>query len=383
MNFDYTEEQTLLADSVRKFVEKEYDFESRKKMLKAAGTGSSARVWAQFAEMGLLAMPLPLEYDGFGGGAVDLIGVMEAFGEGLVSEPYVATVILGARTVALAGSAAQKAAILPKVAVGSLKLALAISESKSRYNLDHCETRAVQQGSNYTLNGKKMVVQGAPEADKIIVSARVAGTARDNAGLSLFLVDARAAGVKLDAYRTFDDLSAGDITLTNVQVAGSDVLGEPGRARAVIDEVMDFANAVSCAEAVGAMEYANKATLEYIKTRKQFGQPIGAFQALQHRMVDMTISAIQARSMVYLACTSVNGELGAAERSRRVAAAKIRVADAARHISQEAVQLHGGMGMTEELKVSHTFRRLTMLARRFGDADYYLDRFELGGAGGA
>jgi alkylation response protein AidB-like acyl-CoA dehydrogenase len=375
MNFDYTEEQTLLTDSVRKFVEKEYDFESRKKLLSKAGVGSSAEIWAQFAEMGLLALPLPTEYDGFGGGAVDLIGVMEAFGDALVCEPYVASIILGARTVALAGSGAQKLAILPKVAVGSLKLALAISESKSRYNLDHCETRAVQLGSNYTLNGKKMVVLGAPEADKIIVAARIAGGARDNVGLSLFIVDRNAAGVKLDGYRTFDDLSAGDLTLTNVQVAGSDVLGVPGQARSTIEDVMAFANAVSCAEAVGAMEYANKATLEYLKTRKQFGQPIGAFQALQHRMVDMTISAIQARSMVFLACTSVSGEQSLAERSRRIAAVKIRVADAARHISQEAVQLHGGMGMTEELKISHTFRRLTMLARRFGDADYYLDRF--------
>ena len=375
MNFDYTEEQTLLADSVRKLVEKEYDFESRKKLLKNAGVGSSAHIWSQFAEMGLLAMPLPSEYDGFGGGAVDLIGVMEAFGEGLVCEPYVATVILGARTVALAGNASQKLEILPKVATGNLKLALAISESQSRYNLDHCETRAVQQGGNYTLNGKKMVVLGAPEADKIIVSARIAGGARDSDGVSLFVIDRNAKGIKLDSYRTFDDLSAGDLTMTNVQVPATALLGEPGKARAVIEEIMDFANAVSCAEAVGAMEYANKATLEYIKTRKQFGQPIGAFQALQHRMVDMTISAIQARSMVFLACTSVNGESSPGERSRRVAAAKIRCADAARHISQEAVQLHGGMGMTEELKISHTFRRLTMLARRFGDADYYLDRF--------
>ena len=381
MNFDYTEEQTLLADSVRKLVEKEYDFESRKKLLKNAGVGSSKHIWSQFAEMGLLAMPLPGEYDGFGGGAVDLIGVMEAFGEGLVCEPYVATVILGARTVALAGNAAQKLDILPKVATGSLKLALAVSESKSRYNLDHCETRAVQQGNNYTLNGKKMVVLGAPEAGRIIVSARIAGAARDSDGVSLFLLDSKAAGVKLDSYRTFDDLSAGDVTLNNVQVQAAALLGEPGKARVVIEEVMDFANAVSCAEAVGAMEYANKATLEYLKTRKQFGQPIGAFQALQHRMVDMTISAIQSRSMVFLACTSVNGESSPGERSRRVAAAKIKCADAARHISQEAVQLHGGMGMTEELKISHTFRRLTMLARRFGDADYYLDRFALTDAG--
>jgi alkylation response protein AidB-like acyl-CoA dehydrogenase len=364
MNFDYTEEQTLLAESVRRLVEKEYSFEARKKLL-AGGKGDAASaasnaIWAQFAELGLLSIPLPSAYDGYGGGAVDLIGVMEAFGDGLVTEPYMATVILGARTIAIAGNDAQKRELLPKVSAGKLKLALAIGEQEARYNLAHCEMKATRHGNDWSLSGRKMVVLGAPEADKLIVVARVSGALADAAGLALFLVDRSATGVALTSYRTFDDLSAADITLSNVPI---------------IEEVMDYANAVACAEAVGAMDYANKATLEYIKGRKQFGQPIGSFQALQHRMVDMTISATQARSMVYMACTSVNGEQTPAERGRRIAAVKIKVNDAARHVSQEAIQLHGGMGMTEELKISHTFRRLTMLARRFGDADYHLDRF--------
>ena len=379
MNFDYTEEQTLLAESVRRLVEKQYSFEARKKLLAGSQSGvanpASDAIWAQFAEMGLLSIPLPSAYDGYGGGAVDLIGVMEAIGDGLVTEPYMATVILGARTIAIAGNDAQKRELLPKVSAGKLKLALALGEQEARYNLAYCETKATRQGNDWSLSGRKMVVLGAPEADKLIVVARVSGAVADAAGLALFLVDRSATGVALSSYRTFDDLSAADITLNNVRVAAVGLIGEAGNALPILEEVMDFANAVACAEAVGAMDYANKATLEYIKGRKQFGQPIGSFQALQHRMVDMTISATQARSMVYMACTSVNGEQTPAERGRRIAAVKIKVADAARHVSQEAIQLHGGMGMTEELKISHTFRRLTMLARRFGDADYHLDRF--------
>ncbi len=374
MNFQYTEEQQLLADSVRRYVEKEYDFETRRKRI-AAGEGSNPQVWAAFAEMGLLALPLPAEHGGFGGTAVDLIGVMEAFGEALVIEPYVPTVVLGARLVALAGSDAQKNEILPAVAEGRMKLAFAYSETDARYERAQVAVKATKQGDGWVLSGKKVAVLGAPLADKIIVSARTAGGTSGEAGISLFIVDRAQAGMSLASARTFDDARAADIELREVQVPGAALLGTAGAAFEVIDDVLDFASAVECAQALGAMTYANTATLEYIKTRKQFGVPIGSFQVLQHRMVDMTISAEQSRSMVYLACTSVNGEKPAAERRRVVSAARVRVADACRHVSQEAVQLHGGMGMTEELKVSHTFRLLTLLARRFGDADYHLQRF--------
>ena len=323
MNFDYNEEQQLLADSVRRFLQKDYDFEKRKAILEH---GWSERIWATFAEMGLTGLPLSPDYGGFGGGAVDLMSVMEAFGEALVVEPYLPT-MLAALAVARGGNEKQKKEILPLVAQGKLRLALA--------------------------TGPRGVI-GAPMADRIVFGSegklRIVG--RDE--------------VKVRAFRTVDDLAAGDIHL--------DGKGE-SLAGGVLDEVLDFGAALSCAEAVGAMKFACDTTLEYLKTRKQFGVPIGAFQALQHRMVDMFISYEQAKSMACLACSKVDQAENARDRARCVSAAKVKVADAARHISQESVQLHGGMGMSEELKVSHTFRRLTALARRFGDVDQHLARF--------
>jgi alkylation response protein AidB-like acyl-CoA dehydrogenase len=323
MNFDYNEEQQLLADSVRRFLQKDYDFEKRKAILQ---NGWSEEVWATFAQMGLTALPLPAEYGGFGGGAVDLMSVMEAFGEALVVEPYVPTV-LGALAVAKGGNEKQKKEILPLVAQGKLRLALA--------------------------TGPRGVL-GAPMADRIVFGSegRLRIVGRDE--------------VQVRAFRTVDDLAAGDIRL--------DGKGE-SLAGGVLDEVLDLGAALTCAEAVGAMKFACETTLEYLKTRKQFGVPIGTFQALQHRMVDMFISYEQAKSMACLACSKVDQAESSRDRARSVSAAKIRIADAARHISQEAVQLHGGMGMSEELKVSHTFRRLTALGRRFGDVDQHLARF--------
>jgi alkylation response protein AidB-like acyl-CoA dehydrogenase len=371
MDFQYNEEQVLLTDSVRKYVEREYDFETRKRIIR--GEGASADVWAKFAEMGLLAIALPAEHGGFGGTAVDLIGVMQAFGEALVVEPYMATVILGAGLIARAGSQDQMAQWLPAVAEGQLKLAFAHGEPDSRYQVSQVSTQAKQTAKGWELSGRKTVVLGAPLADRIIVSARTSGANSDANGIGLFAVERGAPGLTVSRYQTADDQLAGDLTLASV--AAVPLGSHTADALAIIEEVLDFATAVSCAEAVGAIEYANAATLEYIKTRKQFGVPIASFQALQHRMVDMTVWAEQSRSMVFLACTSVNGEKSVAERAKVVSAAKVKVSDACRYVSQEAVQLHGGMGMTEELKVSHTFRRLTMLARRFGDADHHLQRF--------
>jgi alkylation response protein AidB-like acyl-CoA dehydrogenase len=320
MNFDYNEEQQLLADSVRRFLQKEYDFELRKAMVQK---GWSEQVWAAFAEMGLTGLPLSPDYGGFGGGAVDLMSVMEAFGEALVVEPYLPT-ILASLGIAKAGSPQQKQSILPLVAQGKMRLALA--------------------------TGARGVI-GAPLADSIVFF-------RDG---KLQLVERGALQVK--AHRTLDDLAAGDVAL------------EVESMNPVLDELADFGAALSCAEAVGAMKFACDTTLEYLKTRKQFGVPIGTFQALQHRMVDMFIAYEQAKSMACLACSKVDASENAADRARAVSAAKIKIADSARHISQEAVQLHGGMGMSEELKMSHSFRRLTVLQRRFGDADYHLARF--------
>jgi alkylation response protein AidB-like acyl-CoA dehydrogenase len=368
MNFDYNEEQQLLADSVRRYVQKDYDFEHRKAIV-ASPEGYSEEAWRTFAEMGLLALPLAPDYGGFGGGAVDLMAVMEAFGEALVVEPYLATIGLAARLVARAGNDAHKQSILPQVAEGKMKLAFAHGEADARYDLARVTARATKAGGGWSLDGLKKVVLGAPCADRLVVSATT------GKGLSLFLVDPKAPGVALKPCRTLDNMRAADVVLKGVRVGADALLGAEGEALAAVEEAVDFATALVCAEAVGAMKYANEATLEYLKTRKQFGVTIGTFQALQHRMVDMFVAAEQARSMACLAATKVDAPADGADRKRSISAAKIRIADACRHISQESVQLHGGMGMSEELKVSHSFRRLTIIAQQFGDADHHLERF--------
>ena len=367
MNFDYNEEQQLLADSVRRFIQKDYDFEARRKLV-ASAEGYSEKVWGAFAEMGLTGIPFSPDYGGFGGGAVDLMSVMEAFGEGLVVEPFLPTVGLGARCVARAGSDAQKKAVLPSVVEGKLKMVFAFSERGSRYDLAHVNVVAKKSGGGWTLDGEKAVVLGAPSAAKLVVSAKTP------AGLSLFLGDAKA--VKMKPYRTLDEMRAADVVLAN---SPGELLGAEAGALPVIEEAVDFATALVCAEAVGAMKFSCDTTLDYLKTRKQFGVPIGTFQALQHRIVDMVVAYEQARSMAFLACSQADSAADAKERARAISAAKIKIADNARLISQEAIQLHGGMGMSEELKVSHSFRRLTMIAQQFGDADHHLERFARSG----
>ena len=366
MNFDYNEEQQLLADSVRRFLAKEYEFEKRRKMV--AAEGWSPQIWAQLAEMGVTGIPFSTDFGGFGGGAVDLMGVMEAFGDALLVEPYLAT-ILAAQLIARAGNEAQKKALLPGVVAVKKHLAFAHTEKGARYNNARVQAKAVRSGNGWELSGEKFVVLGAPLAETLVVSART------DKGVSLFLVNRDTAGVALRAYRTVDETLAADVTLKSVKTGADALLGAEGGAVPVIDEVTDFATALICSEAVGAMKFACDTTLEYLKTRKQFGVPIGTFQALQHRIVDMYISYEQARSMACLAASKFDSASEARERARSVSAAKIKVADACRHVSQEAIQLHGGMGMSEELKVSHTFRRLTMIGQQFGDADHHLARF--------
>jgi alkylation response protein AidB-like acyl-CoA dehydrogenase len=373
MHFDYSEEQQLLSASVRRFVEKEYNFDVRRKII-AGEEGWSSSVWSGLAGIGLLALAVPTDAGGLGGGAVDLLSVMETFGDALIVEPYLSTV-LGARMIVRVGTDAQKAALLPAIIDGQLKLAFAQTEDGARYNLGHVVTRARRAAGDYVLDGDKRIVLHAPCADRIIVSARTGGGDADAAGISLFIVDAHAAGVTQRAYRTLDSMPAADITLRGVRVGADAMIAAEGTALPIIEDVADFAIALLCAEAVGAIKSANDATLAYLKTRKQFGVPIGSFQALQHRMVDMVISGEQARSMASLACAKVDSQCDRAERQRIVSAAKIKIADACRHVAQESVQLHGGMGMTDEMKVSHTFRRLTMIAQQFGDADHHLERF--------
>ncbi len=359
MNFDYNEEQQLLADSVRRYLQKDYDFETRRKIV-ASSEGWSAQAWAQFAEMGLTGLPVSTDFGGFGGGAVDLMGVMEAFGDALVVEPYLATV-LASRVVSSSGNSELKSTLLPAVVEGRMRLAFAHAEAGARHRIDHVKAVAKKAGNGWAIDGEKKAVGGAPSADKLVVSAR------DEKGIALFLVDAK--DVRMKPFRALDETRSADVVL---QAAKAERL-EAGLAQ--IEEVVDFGTALICAEAVGAMKFACDTTLEYLKTRKQFGVPIGTFQALQHRMVDMFIAYEQARSMACLACSKVDFSENERDRKRAVSAAKVKIADNARHVSQESVQLHGGMGMSEELKVSHTFRRLTVITEQFGGADYHLERF--------
>ena len=374
MKFDYSEEQRLVADSVRRFVAQDYGFEARKAIV-ASKEGWSREVWAKLAEIGLLGLPFPAELGGFGGRAVDLMSVMEAMGDALVVEPYLSTVALAGRLAARGSSDAARQEIVAAIVEGRAVMAFAHGEDGARYHLAHVATRAMWVGDGYRIEGAKRVVLHAPCADRLVVSARTSGEVADARGVSLFIVEAKAPGISMMPYRTLDEQRAADVRFDSVSVPAAARIGDEGDGLALIEEAVDYATALLCAEAVGAMKYACDATLDYLKTRKQFGLPIGAFQALQHRMVDMVIEYEQARSMASLACARVDTESDPRERARIVSAAKIKVADACRHISQESVQLHGGMGMTEELKVSHTFRRLTMIARQLGDADHHLERF--------
>ena len=364
MNFEYTDEQRQLADSVSKYLANAYGFEQRKAILDAPA-GFSDAAWSTFAEMGLTAIALPEADGGFGGGAVDLLAAMEACGEALVVEPLLDHIV-AARLVAQAGSDAQRAALLPGAIDGSLRLALAYLEPGARYDLAPANALARGAGNGWLIDGEKCVVVGASSAQRLVVSART------DAGPSLFVVDPAAAGVTLNPYRTADGLRAADVRFAG---AAAELLGHAGGALPLLDEAVDFATALLCADALGAMKYACDSTLEYTKTRKQFGVAIASFQVLQHRMVEMFIAGEQARSMAIRAAAAVDAGGDAAERRRAVSAAKVKIADSARLISQESVQLHGGMGMSEELKVSHTFRRLTMAQQRFGDADHHLERY--------
>ncbi len=378
MNFELTDEQQQLAESVRKVLAADYGFEKRQAIVHSA-TGMDDALWATFADLGLTALALPEADGGFGGGALDLMATMEACGEALVVEPLLDNVGLAGRLVARTGSAAQRAALLPGLVAGTRRLAFAGLETGQRYALQPQATTARRAGAGWLLQGHKCVVIGAPQAHTLVVSAATP------AGTSLFVVDAAAPGLVHNPSRTVDGQRAADLQFNAVALPAAALLGGEGTACAEggalphIEEAVDFATALLCADAVGAMRYALDATLEYTKTRKQFGVPIASFQVLQHRMVEMLITLEQARSMSILAAARVDaacaGDGAAAARSRAVSGAKVKVADAARLISQEAVQLHGGMGMTEELKVSHTFRRLTMAAQRFGDADHHLQRY--------
>ena len=373
MNFDPTEEQQLLAASIARFVERDYTFETRRCIV-ASVEGASRDVWRTMADLGLVGLPLPAEYGGFGGGAVDAFALMEAIGSALIVEPWLATSALGAQLVARGASDALKRRLLPPVAQGTRTMTFAHAETDARHTLSHVAVRATPGDAGYVLNGTKRNAANGAAADTLVVSARSSGGDAERDGISLFVVEQGAPGLSTHPLRMLDGTRAADVVLDGVRVSHDAAIGVTGNALPLIEEVTDFATALICAEAVGAIKSANDATLDYLKTRKQFGVPIGSFQALQHRMVDLAIEYEQVKSMACLACAAVDTERDATRRARTVSAAKLRIADACRRVSQESIQLHGGMGMSDELKVSHTFRRLTAIAQQFGDADHHLAR---------
>lgn len=372
MDFDLTDDQRLLTDSVNRLLGDQYTFEKRKNFLKTP-EGWSTALWAQYAELGLLGLPFDEEYGGFGGGAVDVMLLMQSFGRHLVVEPYLSTVVLGGTAIRLAGSAEQKSEILPGVAEGSTKLAFAHYERQSRYDMTDVLTTAKASGDGYVLEGAKSVVLHGDSADKLIVSARTSGARDDRSGISLFLVDGTADGLARRGYTLRDGSRAAEISLSGVQVPKGSLLGELNNALPVIERVVQAGIAATSAEVIGTMETMQSMTLEYLKTRVQFGKPIGENQALQHRAAEMMVALEQGRSMAVLAAMMVD-EPDAAERERNISMAKVGVGQAGRFVSQNAVQLHGGIGMTEEYAVGHFFRRVMVIEHLFGDTAYHLDQ---------
>lgn len=368
MDFDLTDDQRLLKDSVDRLVADQYGFEQRKKYLREPG-GYSAAMWQQLAELGLLGLPFEETLGGFGGGAVETAIVMEAFGRGLVLEPFFATVILGGGLLRRAAPASVLGALAPRVAAGKLKLAFAHVERHSRYDLADVSTTARKDGGGFVLDGAKSVVIHGDAADRIFLTARIAGERRARDGIGLFLIDPGAPGVSRRGYPTQDGQHAAEVSLAGVRVGADDLMHD--NALALIEHVVDEAIAAVCAEAVGAMQAMHELTLEYLKTRKQFGRPIGSFQVLQHRSVDMLVALEQARSMALFAAVMA-GEEDPVERRRAISAAKVQIGRSGRHLGQEAIQLHGGIGMTTEYAVGHYFKRVTMIEQLFGDADAHL-----------
>ena len=373
MEFNYSEEQLALQDTLQRFISRDYVFDKRR-AFSASPLGYSAEAWNQYAELGLLALPFPEELGGLGGNAVDIMLVMEQFGQGLLLEPFLSTVVTCGGLLRDAAADALKQKLVPQIAAGKLKLALAAYEAAGRYDLAFVASTAKQSGDSWRLSGRKTVVLDGASADYFLVSARSGGKAGDRDGISLFLLPRDAKGLTIAAYPTQSGARAADLLLENVAVGAEALIGEPGRALPLIERAVDRAIAALCAEAVGIINALNQATLSYLKTRKQFGVAIGTFQALKHKMADMLIAAEQARSMAIIAAVHADSE-DAADRHRAVSAAKAYLGQAGRLVGQHAVQMHGGMGVVDELIVSHYFKRLTMIDLSFGDADYHLASF--------
>ena len=374
MDFSNTEEQQMLQESVQKFVYKNYDFDTRNQII-ASEKGFSQENWDLFAELGWLTVPFKDDDGGFGGSAVDLAVMMEEFGKAMLVEPFIATAVLSGGVISGQGSAEQKAELLPKIMEGKLQLACAYAEQGSRFNLVNIKTSATVEGDTVVLNGSKTAVLNGSNAEILLVAVRESGAATDSEGISVFMVDASSVGVSIQSFTNMDGKKSAEISFKDVSVPISRRLGASGSASKVLQDSVDRATLAVSAEAIGAMESLLHKTVEYSKTRKQFGTAIGTFQALQHRMADMFIECQLARSILIMAAMKLDSGEDALEKTKSVSAAKSRIGRAIQKVGQDAIQIHGGIGMTEELDVGHLFKSVTAAEIMFGNTDYHTQRF--------
>ncbi|HIE49854.1 MAG TPA: pimeloyl-CoA dehydrogenase small subunit [Gammaproteobacteria bacterium] len=372
MDFTFNEEQTLIQGQVEQFIQRDYDWESRQSLI-LTDSGYSLDNWNTFAELGWLGISLSDDSGGFGGSSIDTMILMEEFGKGLVLEPFLETVVMCAELIDKSGTLEQKKDVLTGVVEGKTQLALAYAEPQSRFNLADVMTEAKLESDNFILNGFKSVVMNGPNANKFIISARTSGDQRDESGISLFLVDAEVSGLSSRDYQTVDNRRASELTLESVVIPRSCLIGELDEGFTVLDAAIDRSILAISAEAVGAMEVLYKTTVEYTKTREQFGTPIGKFQVLQHRMVDMFMEYEQCKSLLYMA--TMKHDEDSADAKKAISGLKYQVGNASKFIGQQSVQLHGGMGVTDELNVGHYFKRLTTIGTIFGNSDYHLKKY--------
>ncbi|MAS58255.1 MAG: pimeloyl-CoA dehydrogenase small subunit [Gammaproteobacteria bacterium] len=374
MDFSFSDEQNLIQGQVEQFIQRDYDWEKRQSLV-LSELGFSEENWKTFAELGWLGISLSENSGGFGGNAIETMIVMEEFGKGLVVEPFLETIVLGATLVDLAATSEQKKEILLPVISGDLQLALAFTEPQSRFNLFDITTEAKHLGKDFILNGFKSVVMNGPAANKFIVTTRTSGNQRDSKGVTLFIVDSDSQGLTLRNYKTVDGRRASELTLEQVKVPSDSMLGSIDNQSISLEEAVDIATLALCAEAVGIMEVLYKSTVEYAKTREQFGQPIGKFQVLQHRMVDMFMEYEQSKSLMYMS-TMKHAEKSA-DAKKSISGLKYQIGKAGKFIGQQAIQIHGGMGVTDELNIGHFFKRLTTIGTIFGNSDFHLKRYSV------
>jgi alkylation response protein AidB-like acyl-CoA dehydrogenase len=372
MDFSLSEEQTMLADTVGRFIDTDYDFDTRQ-AIAGSDEGFSRDMWRTFVELGLTAVPFDESDGGLGGGPIELMLLMEQFGKGLVVEPFLANVVLAGGTLRRAASDEQKASWLAPLIGGELQAALAFAEPQARFDLNDIRTTATRAGDGYRLSGRKNLVLNGGAADLLIIPARTSGKATDTHGITLFALPTDTPGLRRHAYPTVDASQAAELRLDDVDAGPDSIVGEVDEGFAVLADVIREATLAVSAEAVGIMQTMHDKTVEYSKNRVQFGVPIGSFQALQHRMVDTMIACEQSRSLLYW-CVMHNAA-GDELADKSVSALKFQVGTAGIHVAREAVQLHGGMGVTWELDIAHYFKRISAIDLLFGNADFHLDRF--------